>query len=90
MRDYRGFFFSSLSMAFCGSPVMTSRSSSGPGFRLPFGLAFGFFDMMYYYHNDFCLPHWKWCPSRGSDPEARIGHAVANRACLPIPALGHK
>jgi len=28
-------------------------------------------------------------PSRGSDPDARgIGHAVANRACLPVPALG--
>lgn len=29
------------------------------------------------------------CPSRGSDPDARNGHAVANRACLPVPALGH-
>jgi hypothetical protein len=30
------------------------------------------------------------CPSRGSDPDTRNGHAIANRACLPLPGLGHK
>src|SRR5262249_40929225 len=27
-------------------------------------------------------------PSRGLNPDARSEHAVANRACLPLPALG--
>jgi hypothetical protein len=87
--DYCDFFWRSLSMAFCGSPLITSRSSLGP--RFP-GLRFdfGFLGILYYYHNDSCLRHWKWCPSRGSNPNARNGHTVANGACLPIPALGHK
>jgi hypothetical protein len=77
-------------MAFIGSPVMISRSSFGPRLSfLRFDFGFDFFGMSYNYHIGLCLPHWKWCPSRGSDPEARNGRAVANRACLPVPALGH-
>jgi hypothetical protein len=29
-------------------------------------------------------------PQPGIGPGRRNGHAVANRACLPVPALGHK
>ena len=54
--------------------------------RLPLG---DFFVLgIGYYH---LLGAWlgrSWSPSRGSDPEARNGHAIANRACLPFPALG--
>jgi hypothetical protein len=67
---------------------MTSLCSCGPGLSfLRFGLVF--FAMLYYYLSDSLL--WvKWCPSRGSDPDAANGHAIANRACLPVPALGQK
>jgi hypothetical protein len=73
-------------MAICGSPLMINLSSWGPG--LPFRrFGFGFFGISYYYHIGSCLGR-KWSPSRGSDPDDRIGHASANRVCLPIPALG--
>ena len=73
-------------MASWGSPLMMSLSSCGPG--LPFRrFAFGFLGISYYYHTGSCLGR-KVSPSRGLNPNARNGHAVANRACLPFPALG--
>ena len=55
-------------MAICGSPLMISLSSWGPG--LPFRrFGFGFLLISYYYHIGSC-PGRKWCPSRGSDPES--------------------
>jgi len=77
-----GFGLSRASRAFWGSGI-TNRSSLGP--RLRFVLFFVF--IRYYYHLGSCLGK-VVCPSRGSDPEARNGHAIANRACLPVPALG--
>ena len=65
---------------------MTSRSSFGPRLRLEDFLDLGFWAMMFYHLIRLTVG---WSPRRGLDPDARNGHAVANRACLPIPALGH-
>ena len=74
-------------MAIRGSPAIINLSSVGPGLSF-LRFVLGFFGILYYYQYPGC--GCKWCPSRGSDPDDRIGHANANRVCLPIPALGHK
>jgi hypothetical protein len=74
-------------MAVCGLPGIIRRSSCGPGL-LFVRFVLGFLGISYYYHTT-CLGEDE-CPSRGSDPDARNGHVVANHACLPVPALGHK
>ena len=63
--------------------VITGSSSFNP--RLSF--TYSFIRIEWYYRIGSQLGY---CPSRGSDPDARNGHAIANRVCLPVPALGHK